>query len=537
MAKFNTTGARTSGTSPIRAEASPSTTTFEGGAGYARDWRSELFLLAVTNLVGEASFYESARQRDSRYSTLIRHGAVTDPEWTTALLSWLRREANLRTGALVGAAEFAAARRAAGLEGFSRQAVTAVVQRADEPGELLAYWTTTHGKTPPMPVKKGLNDAINRLWTERALLKWDSPGRAWRFGDVAEITHPRPAGPQQAALVRYALDRRRPWGEVPAELDVLRAHAELMAVPVAERRAVLEAPGAAERLRAAGITWESLAGWLQGPMDKLAWETMIPSMGIMARIRNLRNFDQAGVSDAVARQVADQLADPDEIAASRQMPMRFLSAYRQAPSLRWSYPLEQALQHSLGNVPWLRGSTLVLVDTSGSMRDAFSKDGSLKRWDAAALFGLALATRCEKPEVVSFSSARRYWGDVPGANTKTFPLQGGESVLAAVRRWDADGFFLGGGTDTALALRQHYTGHDRVVILTDEQASDDDGEVTDAVPATIPVHTFNLAGYAAGHSPSGTAHRYTYGGLTDACFRLIPLVEAGARADWPWANG
>ncbi|MEJ3751036.1 hypothetical protein WEI85_48475 [Actinomycetes bacterium KLBMP 9797] len=44
---------------------------------------------------------------------------------------------------------------------------------------------------------------------------------------------------------------------------------------------------------------------------------------------------------------------------------RFLSAYRAAPSLRWGYPLEQALGHSLNNIPSLPGRTLVLVDTSG----------------------------------------------------------------------------------------------------------------------------------------------------------------------------
>ena len=52
---------------------------------------------------------------------------------------------------------------------------------------------------------------------------------------------------------------------------------------------------------------------------------------------------------------------------ARQFPIRFLSAFKEAPSLRWAWPLEQALQHSLANVPQLPGRTLVLVDVSGSM--------------------------------------------------------------------------------------------------------------------------------------------------------------------------
>ncbi len=54
-----------------------------------------------------------------------------------------------------------------------------------------------------------------------------------------------------------------------------------------------------------------------------------------------------------------------------------------------------------------------------------------------------------------------------------------------------------------------------------------------AVPVGVPVYTWNLAGYAMGHAASGP-HRHTFGGLSDAAFRLIPLVEAGRAADWPW---
>ncbi len=74
-------------------------------------------------------------------------------------------------------------------------------------------------------------------------------------------------------------------------------------------------------------------------------------MGYMALLRNLRNFDEAGVSDAVAGRVAERLADPAQVAKSRQLPMRFLSAYRAAPSLRWAWALEQAIAHALANVP------------------------------------------------------------------------------------------------------------------------------------------------------------------------------------------
>jgi hypothetical protein len=50
----------------------------------------------------------------------------------------------------------------------------------------------------------------------------------------------------------------------------------------------------------------------------------------------------------------------------------------------------------------------------------------------------------------------------------------------------------------------------------------------------LPVYTWNLAAYRHGHAPSGTGNRHTFGGLTDRGFRMIPLLEAGRDANWPW---
>src|SRR6185295_683832 len=66
---------------------------------------------------------------------------------------------------------------------------------------------------------------------------------------------------------------------------------------------------------------------------------------------------------------------------------------KEAPSLRWGHMLERALDLSLENIPALPGSTLVLVDMSGSMSGSMSAKSKLTRMEAAALFGAALAKR------------------------------------------------------------------------------------------------------------------------------------------------
>ncbi|WP_327304293.1 TROVE domain-containing protein [Streptomyces sp. NBC_01298] len=517
----------TTPTSPVRSTGRRAANA-HGSPGFVRDPRSELFLLAVANFVTQRTAYESGEARDDRYAALVRTLAVEDPAWTAGLLAWLRQGGNMRTASLVGAAEYVKARLDAGAtDGPSnRQVVDSVLLRADEPGELLAYWTAVYGRSVPKPVKRGIADAVRRLYSGNSLLKYDTASRGYRFGDVLNLVHasPDPDKPWQGELFRYALDRRHSpeTAEAPPGNRTLRAHRALMELPVAERRAVVTSADGAERLAAAGMTWEALAGWLQGPMDAAAWEAVIPSMGVMALLRNLRNFDEAGVSDAVAERVAAKISDPETVARARQFPFRYLAAHRHAPSLRWAYPLERALGHSLALVPALPGRTLVLVDRSGSMWSPLSDRSQLNRADAAAVFGAALALRAEDADLVQF-----------GSTSKAVGFRRGESVLKVLERFEDLG-----GTYTAEAVRAHYAGHDRVLIVTDEQATFAyGGDPAALVPDTVPVYTWNLAGHRVGHAPSGSAHRHTFGGLTDAAFRMVSLIEDGRDARWPWETG
>lgn len=512
---------------PRHRPASPQLRTHEGGPAFVREPREELFLLAVGNFVSQQTFYESGEERDDRYTRLVRELAVQDPAWTAGLLRWLRGEGNMRTASLVGAAAYVRARLAAGATGgpANRSVIDSVLQRADEPGELLAHWVSAYGRKVPQPVKRGIADAVRRLYTSRSLLKYDTPSKNFRFGDVLNLVHasPDPDKPWQGALFQYALDRRyHPERAVPPPSDrLLTAHRALMESAPHERRAMVTGPGGSERLAAAGMTWESLAGWLHGPMDAAVWEAVIPTMGPMALLRNLRNFDEAGISDEVAARVAARLSDATEVARSRQFPFRYLAAHRHAPSQRWAVALERALAHSLANVPALPGRTLILVDRSDSMFwDTLSERSKLTRADAAAVFGTALAMRAEQADLVEF-----------GWRSAVVPFEPGEPVLDVLKR-----FHSLGGTHTTKAVRTHYREHDRVLIVTDEQAAPDaPGAVPEPVPADIPVYTWNLAGYRPAHGPTGP-HRHTFGGLADAAFRMVGLIEAGREAAWPWTE-
>lgn len=515
MAKFNVAAARPAGLGPVTS-AGPAVN-HEGAVGAARDAKSELFLLAVANMVGEPTFYESAGARDSRYTELV-HQVAADLDWTSGFLGWLRSDANMRSASLVGAAEATRALLAAKLPG-GRQLVASVLQRADEPGEMLAYWTSKYGRAIPKPVKRGVADAIGRLYTEYALLKYDTASKGYRFADVIDLVHPDATAPWQGELFRLALDRRH--NRPPTELE----HLHMIVRNRGLREAAAEDPGIllhTAALKDAGMTWEDVLSLVGSKVDKAKlWTALIPTMGYMALLRNLRNFDDAGVPDEVAETVAARLADPEQVAKSRQFPFRFYAAHNAVGSLRWGHALEKALKASLGNVPELGGRTLVLVDQSPSMWPGYGmtqQHRDIVNADLARLFGSAIALRAADATLVGY-----------GGSSAEVPFRKGDAVLTVMSR-----FRQISATDTFGAIARHYAGHDRVVIVTDEQnQAGRYRSIDDVLSRHVPAYVWNIGGYEVGSTASGPG-RHTFGGLTDAAFRMVPLLEQGRDGAWPW---
>lgn len=537
MSKFNNSSARArAGVGPVASASTSTVRTFNGANGYSRDAKSELFLAAVSDFGGEASFYESADNRSKRITKLTHEVAVKDPQWIADFTNWLRNEANLRSISLTIALEGAKALNAANVPG-GRQLVSGSIRRADEAGEALAYWMSNFGRKIPSAVKRGIADGAIKAFNEYSLAKYDTSSHAFRFGDVIELTHPSPKDAVQSDLFKFALDRRRDASAEPSEsLTMLQKRKEFLALSAADKRKLVNSGEALDVLKDAGLTWEVLGSTIEGGMDAKAWEAVIPSMGYMALLRNLRNFEEKGVSKAVLAQVAARISDPEEVAKSRQLPFRFLAAYNaNKSSLRWGFPLEEALNASLANVPELN-DTLILVDRSGSMFGTPSKGTQLTFADSAAIFGTALAVRGNRNTLVQF-----------GSQSSEVNFKKTDSVLTTLSKFSSLG-----GTATHAAIEAHFDArkHKRVVLVTDEQAdgfyyvnSDPNsfwggwtkkkGDVLDGIPANVPTYTWNLVGYAAGQGESKPNRTYL-GGLSDQAFKLIPLVEAGYDAGWPW---
>jgi hypothetical protein len=460
-----------------------------------------------------------------------------------------------------------------------------------------------------------------RLWRERAVIRYDSPDRPLRFADAIELVHPSPRrvkapddllsrekyqgwAPERAErdyveghrehlrdLFGFLLDERHHGADILGDAAREKGHTGNLPGIAARRRCSLlspaerhamaagvlrdrESPDAREiRLAAAG-QWEWVTSWLgEGAKDlktalseRERWELVIPQMGYMALIRNLRNFDSAGIKDATAALVKEIIIDPQEVRGSRQLPFRFLSAYLNTHSVRWSEALETALSLSIRNIPVLSGNTLVMIDMSGSMQNQLSRpQGREGRRDknkdtavypnrvmAAALFALALA-RANPGRVEVFGFA-----DPPGTSTNWlgarhsspghFRLEGiedpGYSLLRMTQNVVGKIGIVGHGTAIEQNLRQCFDSarHDRVVIFTDEQTLPGGpgwnggwrhqiGDITTALPASTPVYAWNLAGNTFGAFATG-GNRVALAGLTDASFAVMQRIEQGRSADW-----
>jgi hypothetical protein len=497
------------------ASQAPDALTAEGGVGFTRDAKSELFLLAVTNMVSEQTFYESGKDRDERFERLVHAVTKEDPDWIKRFVPFLRNTMNMRSASLIMAAEYV---RAGGPGG--RAVISSAIVRADEPAEMLGYWLSRYGRAIPQPVKRGIADAAARLYNERNAIKWDGGARGIRMADVLDLTHPKtdPARPWQPALFKYLLaDRHQRDGSIDEGLRLIAANRAAIALDEAGFREAFNH----EFVQRAGLTWEQ-ASSRYGKLDAKFWEAMIPNMGIFALVRNLRNFEQAGISSGWTEAVIAELSAKHVIAKSRMFPLRFYAAYKETGTHTWSKGLESAITLSMENIPELPGRSLILVDLSGSMQSPVGgRRSKISRYEGAALFGAALALRAEQPTLVPFAtSSAELRVEKPGAVLRLM-----DEILKRTH-------VLGGGTETWKAVSNHLSGHDRVIILTDEQAWH--GESHEVVGERIPLYTFNLAGYRVGHAPAGTDRRVTFGGLTDQAFAAIDLLERGRDQRWPF---
>lgn len=377
--------------------------THEGAIVFAPSVQEELERTVLACLLWEDSFYESGQSIHDRIVGLV---PKVKPEVVYEIAVRARTQYNLRHVPLLVAKVMAGVNTHKHLVA---DLLEEVIRRPDELAEFLAiYWSK--GRCPiSNQVKKGLARAFCKF-DEYQLAKYNRD-KDVKLRDVMFMVHPKPIDKAQEALFKRLVD------------DTLKTP----------------------------DTWEVNLS-KKGADKRAVWEGMLAEkkLGSMALVRNLRNMEEAGVSNANIKKALK------EARSDKMFPYRFISAAQMAP--RFEPELETMMFNNLASIEKMPGKTVLLVDVSGSMSwTKITERSQMDRLDAAC--GLAMMTReiCEDVEIYAFESSVHH-----------VPARRGFALRDNLKRWT-------GGTNIGAAV-QHVnkteSDMDRLIIITDEQSSD-----------------------------------------------------------------
>ena len=230
-------------------------------------------------------------------------------------------------------------------------------------------------------------------------------------------------------------------------------------------------------VKEAGLTWENIVSHIGSSKD--VWELCIPIMGEMALTRNLRNFEQAKISDGAWDQICERLLS---VADTVQLPFRFFAAEREVSSTAAKTVLGKMLDRAVENVADLPGVTMVLTDNSGSaVGCAISGKSRIRVSDCGNMLAAILAKRLGRRAVVGVFGDSSMWVSFSQADTSLAIKNQIDSVAQTEERSKngalaipeyKKGIGVGGGTETGLwfaidDLTKRKVHVDRMIFLSD----------------------------------------------------------------------
>jgi 60 kDa SS-A/Ro ribonucleoprotein len=375
--------------------------THEGAKAKHINPEMQLRRSVMSCMLWESEFYEGGDTIAKRISDLVPQVRA---ESVSAIAIEAREKMKLRHVPLLLVREMA---RYASHKGAVRETLSRVIQRADELSEFVAlYWKQ---KKEPLAkqIKLGLADAFQKF-SEYDLAKYNRDG-AIKLRDVLFLCHAKAKDGEQDILWKKLIDGK-------------------LATP---------------------DTWEVALS--SGADKKESWIRLLAEkkLGALALLRNLRNMIEVSVPMAEIRNALK------EIKVERVLPFRFISAARYAPKLEPE--LEQAMFKCLEGKEKIAGTTILMVDVSGSMDSAISSKSDLNRIDAACGLAILLRELCEHCVIVTFSD-----------RVVEVPARRGFALRDAILGSQAHSGTALGAAVKAMGTQES----DRIIVISDEQSRD-----------------------------------------------------------------
>lgn len=463
MSKFNTTTAGVN-----------KTVNKEGHVAYKMGDKAKLITQVLTSFFNEKKFYgDNSKEIKETLKSVIK----TDPAFVSKLAVFARREFNMRsiahvlTGFLANIPEG---------KPYIADTVAGVTVRGDDLTEILAFYLSEFGK----PIPNGLRRAIAKQFTsldEYSLAKYKGENNALKMRDILCLCHPVPADEKQSAVWKQLLE-----GNLPT-----------------------------------AYTWESELS-AKGN-NKETWESLIASgkVGYMALLRNLRNIILAAPSNIDV--VLNKIKDPEAVKRSRQLPFRFLSAYRSVEEIAGTKvldALEDAVAYSVENVQKIPGKTVIAIDTSGSMSCRLSDKSEVSYGAVAYLIGIIASRICDDAIVYTFDT-----------RLNKLNVSSRSGILYA----SVNGRLPGGGTNMSLPfieIDREQIDCDRVIILSDNMCNCGRSTIQSYadtyrkdIGKNIWVHAIDMAGY--GTQQFVGDHTNIIAGWSEKVLEFVRLAEEG----------
>lgn len=450
-----------------------------GHVAYSMTDKAKLVTQVLTSFFNESKFYgDNSAEIEETIIKVIKK----EPEFVSKLAIFARREFNMRSIAHVLTAYLAHE-----TEGkpYVRQTVKGISLRGDDVTEIMAFYLSKFGKPIPNSLKKGINDVLIKF-DEYTFAKYKGNGKTVKMRDLLCLCRPTPLSESQSQMWKRCLENK------------------------------LETP----------VTWETQLS--ANGNNTETWEKLIDSgkIGYMALLRNLANIIKANPKNI--DKVLERIQNPEAVRKSKQLPFRYLSAYRTIQPIAGSKALdalESAVDIAIENIPKIHGNTVIAVDVSASMQDKISSKSEIRCYEIALMLAYIANRICDNAYVLAF-------------NTGLYKI----TVSKRVNIIDAtlNTRINGGGTNMSLPF-QHMISNkikaDRVIILSDNVCNSGvtwycnktvnmlADEYRTKTGNNIWVHAIDLQGY--GTQQFAGEKTNIIAGWSEKVFDFINLVEQG----------
>jgi hypothetical protein len=468
-----------------------------GGEGYKTTPELELVSTMLTSFVQD-KFYESANGTVARLSAAMDK---VDPEFAAKASIFARDRFNMRSITHVAAGELAP--RVAG-KPWAKDFYNAVVVRPDDMLEIASYTKAKKGVLLTSAMKKGFGQAFNKFDSYQ-LARYRAEDKDLSLVDLVNLVRPKADNPKTAeALAALVAGKLRQSRTFESKLS----------------KAGQGVTNAAEKAEAKAT----------------AWAEVIPTLGYMALVKNLRNImtDAPESLDLALKRLEDEKA----IKHSRLLPFRYIMAGRELnktndPRTRDVIrSLSKALDIAVSNVPKFEGRTLIALDASSSMRSRYGFYGSLGKQQSkggfsemppaeiGALFAAILA-KANDADVMLFHGSASYLNINTLDSTTTIT----DNIVRQIG---------GGATNFASVLQTANKAYDRIIVLTDNESWQDANRQAslkayrDKYDVNPHLYLFTLSDYGTILFPENQV--YCVAGFSEKVFDVMELLESDRKA-------